>query len=160
MFKVCFGMPLMATVMFCWSCCSILRQFSNTWPLKKCHKKNQATIVDTYSCLQFHSQTKSFRCFMFSLILWKVTLCYWNEASTICLSKHSHKYISKSTTRNVCHPVRGMREIHSLETAARTSTFMACRGVSYNTCQILLVLAVNITGTMEPSLVGPEICFL
>jgi len=54
----------------------------------------------------------------------------------------------------------GMHETHSLETAARTPTFMGCRGVSYNTCQILLVLAVNITGTMEPSLVGPEIYFL
>jgi len=56
--------------------------------------------------------------------------------------------------------VGGMRETYSLETTARTPTFMGRRGVSYNTCQILLVLAVNITGTMEPSLVVPEICFL
>jgi len=56
--------------------------------------------------------------------------------------------------------VRGMCETHSLETAAQTPIFMACRVVSYNTCQILVVLAVNVTGTVEPSLVGPEICFL
>jgi hypothetical protein len=49
----------------------------------------------------------------------------------------------------------GKCETHSFETAARTPTFMGCRGVSYNMCQILLVLAVNITGTMESSLVGP-----
>jgi len=46
----------------------------------------------------------------------------------------------------------GMCETHSLETAVQTPTFMGCRGVSYNMCQILLVLAVNLNNGTKSSL--------
>lgn len=57
----------------------------------------------------------------------------------------------------------GTCETHSTDTVPQTPAFKGCWCISYNTwvlwSQILLLLAVNITGMMEPSLVGLEICF-